>query len=40
MADLKMLALKLGGQMEGEMTRLYGSAHPAPDAPLRRGDPS
>lgn len=40
MADLKMLALKLGGQMEGEMTRLYGSAHPAPDAPLRRGDAS
>lgn len=38
MADVKMLVLKLGGLMEGEMTRLYGSAHPAPDAPLRRGD--
>ena len=40
MADVKMLVLKLGGQMEGEMTRLYGSAHPAPDAPMRRGGPS
>ena len=40
MADIKMLALKLGGQMDGEMTRLYGSSHPAPDAPLRRGGPT
>ncbi|MBL8969329.1 MAG: DUF962 domain-containing protein [Myxococcales bacterium] len=40
MADVKMLVLKLGGAMEGEMTRLYGSAHPAPDAPLRRGPAS
>ncbi len=40
MADVKMLVLKLGGAMEGEMTRLYGSAHPAPDAPLRRGPPA
>ena len=37
MADIKMLALKLGGQMDAEMTRLYGSAHPPPDAALRRG---
>ena len=40
MADIKMLALKLGGQMDGEMTRLYGSGHPPPDAPLRRGGPT
>lgn len=37
MGDLKMLALRLSGQMDAEMTRLYGSANPPPDAPLRRG---
>lgn len=36
MGDLKMLALKLTGQMEAEMTRLYGSPNPSPEAPLRR----
>jgi len=40
MADVKMLTLKLGGLMDGEMTRLYGSSNPAPDAPLRRGGPT
>ncbi|MBL9103115.1 MAG: DUF962 domain-containing protein [Myxococcales bacterium] len=35
-ADLKMLRYKLTGRMADEMTRLYGSPHPAPDAPLRR----
>lgn len=37
LADLKMLALKLSGQMDAEMERLYGSTHPAPDTQLRRG---
>lgn len=35
-ADLKMLRYKLTGRMPGELTRLFGSTHPAPDAPLRR----
>lgn len=33
--DLKMLALGLTGRMGAEVERLYGSRHPAPDAPLR-----
>jgi hypothetical protein len=33
-ADLKMLGLALRGQMAAEVTRLYGSPHPSPDAPL------
>jgi len=32
--DYKMLGLALRGKMADEVTRLYGSAHPAPDAPL------
>lgn len=36
LADLKMLSLKLSGRMSAELTRLYGSPHPAADAPLRR----
>jgi len=32
-ADLKMLRLALRGKMADEVTRLYGSPHPAPDAP-------
>ena len=40
MADIKMLTLKLSGQMDGEMTRLYGSSNPSSEAPLRRGGPN
>jgi len=32
--DLKMLSYGLTGRMGGEVERLYGSRHPAPDAPL------
>ena len=31
--DFKMLSYGLTGRMGQEMTRLYGSRHPAPDAP-------
>jgi hypothetical protein len=34
-ADYKMLWLAMRGKMGDEMVRLYGSAAPAPDAPLR-----
>jgi hypothetical protein len=34
MADLKMLGLALRGKMDDEVTRLFGSPNPAPDAPL------
>ncbi len=34
-ADFKMLSLALRGQMAAEVTRLYGSPNPPPDAPLR-----
>ena len=33
LGDLKMLALALTGRMDEEVERLYGSAHPADDAP-------
>lgn len=33
-ADFKMLGMALRGKMADEVTRLYGSSHPAPDAPL------
>lgn len=33
-ADFVMLGLALRGKMADEVTRLYGSPHPAPDAPL------
>ena len=32
--DFKMLSYALTGRMRGEVRRLYGSAHPPPDAPL------
>ena len=32
--ELRMLRLGLSGRMAGEVTRLFGSAAPAPDAPL------
>ena len=35
MSDFKMLSLALRGKMADEVTRLYGSPAPAPDAPLR-----
>lgn len=35
LADFKMLGLALRGRMAAEVTRLYGSPHPAADAPLR-----
>jgi len=35
MADFKMLGLAVRGQMAAEVTRLYGSPNPPPDAPLR-----
>lgn len=35
LADFKMLSLAIRGRMAIEVARLYGSAHPAPDAPLR-----
>lgn len=35
--DMKMLAYKLSGRMHGELVRLFGSGHPAPDAPRRPG---
>jgi len=34
MADYKMLGLAVRGKMAAEVTRLYGSPRPAPDAPL------
>ena len=34
LADYKMLGLAVRGRMAKEVTRLYGSPHPAPDAPL------
>jgi hypothetical protein len=33
-ADFKMLGLALRGRMSDEVVRLYGSTHPAPEAPL------
>jgi hypothetical protein len=35
LADFKMLSLAVRGRMSAEVTRLYGSPAPAPDAPLR-----
>jgi hypothetical protein len=35
--DFKMYGLALRGKMADEVTRLYGSPAPAPDAPLRVG---
>ena len=35
MSDYKMLGLFLRGKMADEVTHLYGSPAPAPDAPLR-----
>ena len=35
MADFKMLGLAVRGRMSAEVTRLYGSPNPPPDAPLR-----
>ena len=35
LGDLKMLSFALQGKMGTEMERLYGSRHPAPDAPRR-----
>jgi hypothetical protein len=35
MSDFKMLSLAARGKMAAEVTRLYGSASPARDAPLR-----
>ncbi len=32
--DFRMLRFALMGRMRAEVVRLYGSAHPAPDAPL------
>lgn len=32
--DFKMCGLMLMGRMDGEVVRLYGSVHPAQDAPL------
>jgi hypothetical protein len=34
-SDYKMLGLALRGKMDAEVTRLYGSPDPSPDAPLR-----
>ena len=31
--DFKMCLMMLSGRMDPEVARLYGSAHPAPDAP-------
>jgi hypothetical protein len=36
-AEFKMLALGMSGRMRKEVERLYGSAHPSPDAPLIDG---
>ncbi len=38
MSDFKMLGLAVRGKMADEVTRLYGSPAPAPDAPLRPQD--
>lgn len=35
MGDFKMLGLAVRGKMADEVTRLYGSPHPTPDAPVR-----
>ena len=35
MSDFKMLSLAVRGKMADEVTRLYGSPAPGPDAPLR-----
>lgn len=34
LADFKMLSLALRGQMGAEVTKLFGSPNPGPDAPL------
>jgi len=34
-SDFRMLSLALRGRMADEVTRLYGSPNPPPDAPLR-----
>ncbi len=34
-ADFRMYRLALSGRMAAEVTRLYGSPNPPPDAPLR-----
>lgn len=34
LGDFKMLSLALRGRMDDELTRLFGSAHPGPDAQL------
>lgn len=34
-SDFRMLSLALRGRMADEVIRLYGSANPPPDAPLR-----
>lgn len=34
LGDMKMLSLAVQGKMADEVTRLYGSPSPAPDAPL------
>ena len=33
--DMRMYGLMLRGKMDAEVTRLYGSSQPAPDAPLQ-----
>ncbi len=33
--DMRMYHLMLRGKMDAEVTRLYGSARPSPDAPLQ-----
>ena len=38
MAEYKMFFLGLTGRMDREMERLYGSVHPAPDAPCRESN--
>jgi len=35
MGDFKMLGLAVRGKMGEEVTRLYGSVHPSPDAQVR-----
>lgn len=37
-SDFKMLSLAVRGKMADEVTRLYGSPAPAPDAPLRASE--
>ena len=38
--DFKMLGMALRGKMAEEVTRLYGSPYPAPDAPLLAHEPA